>query len=293
MSRDVEMSLVDHLEELRRRIIVSAITVVALGGVAYVFRDFLLKILTWPLAAYYRIPQDQIPSLIEAWRRFLEESGRFTPEQVNALVTLFGRLFRQLSSLMFIHPTEAFISYIKLSLYTGLLVGSPVVLFQVWRFVVPALYDHERRYFLTAFTVGSGLFFVGVAFSFFWVFPLVVQFLINLGSAYLYANFTIGNYISFSMTFLLVFGLVFELPVLIFMAVRLGLTTRAFLSQKRRYVYVLAFVAAAILTPPDVFSQIAIGVPMIALFELSLLLARWAERRRAAELAAAAGEAEP
>ncbi len=287
MSRDTEMGLIDHLDELRGRIIYALIAVVSVGIVAYVFKDALLQLLTIPLADYYQVAQDQVPGIVEAWRAFLAQSGQFDPDQVNAVGNLFERLLRQQSGLMFIHPTEAFLSYIKLSLYTGLLVGSPVVLFQVWRFIMPALYDNERRYFLSAFTFGSGLFYVGVAFSFFLVFPFVVRFLINLGSDFLYANFTIGNYISFSMMFLLVFGLVFELPVLIFMAVRLGLTTVEFLRQKRRYIYVICFAGAAVITPPDVFSQVAVGVPVVVLFESSLLLARWAERKREREVAEA------
>jgi len=280
MSRDKEMGLVDHLDELRWRVILALIAVVLIAIAAYIFRDFLLAMLTEPIAKYYRFSPGEVPQILEGVREFFVESGKFSATQVDALTTVFARGLRQLTSLTFIHPTEAFISFIKLSLYTGLIVGSPMVLFQVWRFILPALYDNEKRYFFGAFTVGSILFYIGVTFSFQIVFPFVIQFLIDMGDN-LTASLTISNYISFTMMFILVFGLVFELPVLVFLAVRTGLTTVAFLRQKRRYLYVFAFAGAAIITPPDVVSQLAIGFPVIILFELSLWLSRWAEIKRA------------
>lgn len=280
MVKDKEMGLIGHLDELRFRILAALAVVVSIGVVAYVFKDFILSFLTAPIAAFYQLPIDQIPNIIDGMVKVFSDSGNFTDEQITTLRVFFDRQLRVLYSLTFLHPTEAFISYIKLSLYTGLLVGSPMVLFQIWRFILPALYEKERRYFVGAFTVGSGLFYLGVLFSFYLVFPMVIRFLINLGSDSLYASLSIGNYISFSMMFLLVFGLVFELPVLIFLAVRTGLTTVEFLRQKRRYIYVFAFVGAALITPPDVISQLAIGFPIVILFEISLWFSSFVERRR-------------
>jgi len=289
MAKDVEMGLVDHLEELRGRIILSLLAVVAIGILAYVFKDWILSFITAPIAQFYRLPVDHVPGLLEKLNQFFSENGTFTPEETNILMLLFTENVRRLTSLTFIHPVEAFMSYLKLSFYTGLLVGSPMVLYQIWRFIMPALYDNERRYFFGAFTVGAGLFYLGVAFAFYVVFPYAIQFLINMGSDQLYASLTINNYISFSMLFLLAFGLTFELPVLIYLAVRTGLTSVAFLSQKRRYVYVFAFVIAAIITPTiDPVNQAAVGVPMIVMFELSLVFCRFADRRRKARQAAVA-----
>lgn len=279
MSKDKEMGLLEHLEEMRWRIIISVLTVSAIAVFGYIFRNWILGLLTEPIAQYYQFPVGQLPAMLDGIRDLLSDSGKFTPEQLDALVTFFHRGLRQLTSLTFIHPTEAFISYIKLAFYTGLLVGAPMLLFQLWRFILPALYDNERRYFLGAFTVGSLLFYAGVVFSYVVVFPFVIQFLINLGEN-LTATLTVSNYISFSMMFMLVFGLVFELPVLIFLAVRSGLTTVAFLSQKRRYIYVIVFVVGAIVTPPDVVSQLAVAVPMVVLFEASLIFSRITEGKR-------------
>lgn len=289
MAKDVEMGLVDHLEELRGRIIFALLSVVAIGILAYVFKDWILGFLTAPLAQLYHIPVDQIPQILQSLDQWLADSGHFSPDQMGALHSFFERGLRQLTSLTFIHPVEAFMSYLKLSFYTGLLVGSPVVLYQLWRFILPALYDNERRYFFGAFTFGAGLFYLGVAFAFYVVFPYAIQFLVNMGTDQLYASLTINNYISFAMLFLLAFGLTFELPVLIYLAVRTGLTSVEFLSQKRRYVYVLAFVIAAIITPTiDPVNQSAVGVPMIVMFELSLVFCRIAERRRKARQATVA-----
>lgn len=280
MAKDMEMGLLDHLDELRGRILVALLVVVLIAIGAYVFKEWILAFLTAPIASFYKLQVDQVPAIRDNFVEFLKQSGEFPADQLEVWKIVTERMLRQLTSLTFLHPTEAFISYIKLSLYTGFLVGAPVVLFQIWRFILPALYDNERRYFLGAFTVGSALFYVGVVFAFQLVFPFVISFLINLGSETLYASLSIGNYISFSMMFLLVFGLVFELPVLIFLAVRTGLTTVEFLRQKRRYLYVFAFIGAALITPPDVVSQLAIGVPIIVLFEASLLLSTFAERKR-------------
>ncbi len=280
MAKDMEMGLLDHLDELRGRILIALVGVVVIAVVAYVFKEWILAFLTAPIATFYQLNVDQVPALRDNFIEFLKQSGNFTSNELDTWKIVMERMLRQLTSLTFLHPTEAFISYIKLSLYTGFLVGAPLVLLQLWRFILPALYENERRYFFGAFTVGSALFYLGVIFAFQLVFPLVIGFLINLGSDTLYASLSIGNYISFSMMFLLVFGLVFELPVLIFLAVRTGLTTVEFLRQKRRYLYVFAFIGAALITPPDVVSQLAIGVPIIVLFEASLILSTFAERRR-------------
>lgn len=290
MSKDKEMGLIEHLDELRGRIIVSLLAVTAIAIVAYIFKDWLLSLLTIPIAQYFKLSPQEVSDTIQALLKTLRDSGNFTDQNLAVIEQLFHRQFNQLLGLTFIHPTEAFMSFIKLSFYTGLMVGSPIVLFEIWRFIMPALYDNERRYFLGAFTIGSALFYVGVVFAFVMVFPLVIRFLINMGSQSLTATLTISNYISFSMLFLLVFGVVFELPVLIFLAVRTGLTSVEFLRQKRRYLYVIAFVAAALITPPDVISQLALAIPIVVLFEVSLWLSRWAEIKREKAQAAAGGQ---
>jgi len=281
MAQDEKMTLVEHLDELRSRMIYSLIVVFSIALLAYFFRVQILEVLARPLGGGYFLPRSQIPTLLEALRQFFQNQGAgyFTPEQIDALIATFQRLLYMQSGLIFIHPTEAFFAYIKLAFFTGILLGAPFVLYQVWRYIVPALYEHERRYFRGSVMFGTFLFFTGVAFAFTVVMPIGIRFLIRMGGPQLQAVFTIGNYISFSMIFLLTFGLVFELPIVIYVLVKLGVVSRATLRAKRKYVLVGAFAVAAILTPPDPFTQTVMAVPLLLLYELSIFLARFAERK--------------
>lgn len=275
------MTLVEHLDELRSRMIYSLIVLFSIALLAYFFRVQVLEVLARPLGGGYFLPRSQIPALLEALRQFFQGEGAsyFTPQQIEALLATFQRLLYMQSGLIFIHPTEAFFAYIKLAFFTGLLLGAPFILYQVWRYIVPALYEHEKRYFRSSVAFGTLLFFAGVAFAFIVVLPLGIRFLIRIGGPQLQAVFTIGNYISFSMIFLLTFGLVFELPIVIYVLVKLGIVSRAALRAKRKYILVGAFAVAALLTPPDPFTQMVMAIPLLLLYELSIFLARFAERR--------------
>lgn len=278
-----KMTIVEHLAELRTRLIYSFSAVLAISVLAYFFRTQILEVLARPLSGKYFLSREQIPPLVEAMRRFLEQegSGYFTSPQMEALLTAFRRLLYMQSGLIFIHPAEAFFAYLKLAFFTGILLSAPFILYQIWRYITPALYKHEKRYFRSAAAFGTGLFFAGVAFAFFVVLPLGINFLVRMGGPELQAVFTIGNYISFSMIFLIAFGLVFELPVVIYVLVKLGVVSRRSLAAKRKYVFVLAFVLAAIITPSiDPFTQTVTAVPLLLLYELSIFLARFAERKR-------------
>lgn len=278
-----KMTIVEHLAELRTRLIYSFSAVLAISVLAYFFRTQILEVLARPLSGKYFLSREQIPPLVEAMRRFLEQegSGYFTSPQMEALLTAFRRLLYMQSGLIFIHPAEAFFAYLKLAFFTGILLSAPFILYQIWRYITPALYKHEKRYFRSAAAFGTGLFFAGVAFAFFVVLPLGINFLVRMGGPELQAVFTIGNYISFSMIFLIAFGLVFELPVVIYVLVKLGVVSRRSLAAKRKYVFVLAFVLAAIITPSiDPFTQTVTAIPLLLLYELSIFLARFAERKR-------------
>jgi len=281
MRKEKRMAIGEHLEELRKRMIYSLILIVILALAGYVFRVQILEILARPLGIGDALSRSQIPPLLDTLRHFLEGEGGayFAPQQVEALVTSFKRLLYMQSGLVFLHPTEAFFSYIKLAVFTGILVGMPFIIFQIWCYILPALYGNERKYFRNSVAFGTLLFFVGVAFAFIIVIPVAIRFLTGIGGDQLQAFFSISNYISFTMTFLLIFGVIFELPVVIFVLVRVGVISRAFLKAKRKYVVVLAFVTAAILTPPDPFTQLVMAVPILLLYELGILLARFAERR--------------
>lgn len=276
------MSLTGHLDELRSRLIYSIVAVFAIAGVAYLFREPLLQFLIGPLQDAFAVT-----ALFGRVREWLVEEG-FPPREAEAMARMLAP-----SGLIFIHPVEAFFSYIKLALYTGLLVGMPVVLFQVWKFVMPGLYRHERGYLVNFMAFGSLLFYTGVAFCFYMVLPLALTFLIGIGGPLLTPQLTVGNYISFVMLFMLVFGLSFELPLAMYILVRMGLVEHGTLIRQWRFIFAGAVVVGALFTPPDVFTQLAMASAMIVLYGVGLVLSRFAARARQGELEeseAAAGE---
>lgn len=183
-------------------------------------------------------------------------------------------------ALIFIHPAEAFLSYLKVSFFVGLLASAPFILYQIWKFALPALRPIEQRAFRFGFLFGAGMFYGGSAFAFYIALPVAFRFLFAVGGELLTPQLTVGNYVSFVTLFTLLMGLAFELPLVVLILVRFGIVSREFLRQRRRHVFVLCWIVAAILTPPDVVTQAFMAVPLILLYELSLVLAAVAERRK-------------
>ncbi|OHB25337.1 MAG: twin arginine-targeting protein translocase TatC [Desulfuromonadaceae bacterium GWC2_58_13] len=180
------------------------------------------------------------------------------------------------SSLVFISATEPFFTYIKVAAVAGLLVALPVILWQLWAFVAPGLYGHEKRFAVPFVLVSCLCFAAGTYFGFVYVFPTVFTFLISFGTSTgeINAMLSMGSYLTLSTRLLLAFGLVFELPVVIFFLARMGVIDHKWLSKNRKYAILVAFVVGAILTPPDVFSQAAVAVPFIILYEVGIIVAR-------------------
>lgn len=187
-----------------------------------------------------------------------------------------------LSGLVFLSPTEALIARIKLALALGLLIGLPFILYQVWGLFVPVMDRRARRVTLALIPLVYALFVAGVAFALTAVLPLAVRFLLGFGGAYLEQEISVGNYLSFVIAFTLPFGLLFELPVLIVALARLGILRHEALVRQRKYALFGIFVIAAVLTPPDVVSQLMLAAPVLVLYEASILLARLAAPKRAA-----------
>jgi len=183
--------------------------------------------------------------------------------------------------LIFIHPTEAFFTYIKLSLFVGVVVSAPYLLYQVIQLLVPLIKENEKfsRGFLTAvFFSGSLFFYAGATFAVLWVMPFAIDFLKRISGESLEATFTIGNYASFVMAFTLIFGFVFEMPVISYGLARLGILTKKTLTRQWRIAFAGAAVLAAILTPPDPVTQMFLWGPLLLLYGLSIVLAGIAER---------------
>lgn len=245
---DAEASpLLVHAMELRRRLVISMLAILAGFIVCFIFAEDLYRFLVQPLAA---------------------ATG--------------GDGHR----MIYTGLTEAFITYIRLALWGGFMLAIPVIAAQVWLYVAPGLYAAEKKAFLPFLIATPALFFLGAAMAYYVVFPVAWDFFLSFevmdtgGSLPIQMEARVSEYLSLVMTIIFAFGLSFEMPVALILLARAGLTSAAKLARFRRFAIVLIFAVAAVLTPPDVFSQIALALPMLLLYEISILGARWVEKNR-------------
>ena len=198
----------------------------------------------------------------------------FYIEDIMRYLTLpTGRLY-------YLQPAEAFFTYIKIAIFAGFLLALPVVFYQAWKFILPALTVRERTVIGILVPSSVLLFFAGLAFSFFLVLPAALQFFVGFSTENLQPMFTLHQYFDFVLAFILPFGAVFELPLLVIVFAKLGFISSKFLQSKQRIVIFLAFVVGAVISPtPDIFTQSMIAIPLILLYELSYLVVRFVLRR--------------
>jgi sec-independent protein translocase protein TatC len=250
---DSKMPLFDHLVELRRRLLYSVLTIVILFVICYYFSEHIYAFLVKPLA--------DITAEMGGERRMI-----YTALQ------------------------EAFFTYVKVAFFAAAFLGFPVVAIQIWLFVAPGLYKSEKKAFLPFLVATPVLFFLGGAFVYYFVFPVAWKFFLSFeasgGGASplpIQLEAKVGEYLGLVMQLIFAFGLCFQIPVACTLLGRAGIISSDGMKSKRRYAIVVAFIAAAILTPPDVISQIGLAVPTIILYELSILAVRMIERSRERE----------
>jgi sec-independent protein translocase protein TatC len=241
---DDRMPLTSHLEELRRKLIIAGVSWLVAFLACYSFAEPLFDLIATPVRA--ALPKG--------------------------------------TSLVFITATEPFFTYLKIGALAGLLVSMPVIFWQIWSFVAPGLYQHEKRYIVPFVLASTLCFATGAFFGYQYVFPMAFKVLIEFGtgSGELNAMLSMGSYLSLSSKLLLAFGLVFELPVVIFFLARMGIVDHKMLARNRKFALLAAFLTGAMLTPPDVFSQTALAVPFIVLYEIGIIVARIFGKRREA-----------
>ncbi|MDQ6989254.1 MAG: twin-arginine translocase subunit TatC [Mariprofundaceae bacterium] len=179
--------------------------------------------------------------------------------------------------LIFLNAPDVFFTYLKIALVLSLFATAPITFYQFWAFVTPALYKHERKAFLAYFLASVMLMIAGAAFSFYIVFPVIFEFFLGFSTDLIQAMPAVKEYLTLVLKLLFAFGLSFQIPIVIMLLIRLGITEADSLAKQRRYVIVWAFVFAALLTPPDIISQALLAIPMLLLFEVGLFLARFSE----------------
>ncbi|MHB1148904.1 MAG: twin-arginine translocase subunit TatC [Thermoleophilia bacterium] len=243
------MSLIEHLEELRKRIIISIIAIAAGMTVCYIFQAPLLRLLVTPL------------------------NGR-------ELITLT--------------PAESFMTVFKVAAYAGVIVASPVLIYQIWAFAAPGLRQRERRVILGATAFTTLLFLAGVVFAWLLVLPRGLDFLLTYSAEFFNQQIQATPYFTFVALFLLGFGLIFETPALILSLVFIEIVDVKTLARQRKYAILIGAVVSAAITPgTDFFSMLAMFVPFLVLYEVSVLLARVIERSRRKKKAADVVDGDP
>ena len=239
MDSEDKQPFLNHLEELRKRLIACAIAVgIGFAG-CYFFSERIFQLLVQPL------------------KNVMPEGD----------------------PLIFTSLPEMFLTYLKVALVSGILLAAPFLFYQIWLFIAPGLYRNEKS-LVIPFVIASTILFIGGAlFGYFVVFPFGFKFFIGFSNEYVKALPSVKQYFGFALKLLFAFGLVFELPVIIFFLSKLGLVTPELLKKKRKYAILLTFVAAAILTPPDVVTQCMMAGPLIILYEVGIVVSRFAHKK--------------
>ena len=235
------MTIIDHLNELRKRLMIVLVVLVLASIASFTYAKEILDILT------------------------------------------MGR------TLIFIRPSEAFMAHIRVAVLTGSTISMPVIFYQVLAFLVPAFSKREKRIIIGSVFLMFLLFVAGIAFAWYAVFPIAMQFFASFSSEQLLPWYNVSDYLSFTTGLLLAFGLVFQLPIMFWALGALHIVSARFLRASRKYALVIIVIVSAVITPPDVVSQVLMAIPMLILYELGIVLVALTERGRRKRKEADAG----
>jgi sec-independent protein translocase protein TatC len=253
------MPLIEHLGELRKRITISLTALFIAFIIAFNYSEEIFKSIMFPL----------------------KYSLSFSMK--NPFISIIPQeKLSQTAKLVFLAPAEAFWMSMKVAFVAGLALALPVIFHQLWKFISPGLLAREKKYVLPFVISATTLFMAGAAFCFFIVLPFTMGFLVsyNVGDV-LMPMLSVGLYVDFCLKFILAFGAVFELPIVIIFLTRMGIVTTKTLAKNRKYAVLVAFILAAVLTPtPDMFNQTLMAIPIIVLYEVGILVSRIFVRKR-------------
>ncbi len=240
---DDKKPFVSHLKELRDRLIVCIIAVGVAFIITYAFKERIFGFLMQP----------------------------------------FVRVMPAGSSFIFTNVTEAFITYFKIAIVAAIFLGSPVLLYEIWMFVAPGLYENDKNYVYPFIIFGSLLFVTGALFCYYVVMPVLFRFFVGYASEWVVPMPSLKEYMSLALKMLITFGFIFLLPLVAYYLSRAGIINHRLLSSKRRYAILGIFVLSAIITPPEMTSQLLVVIPLIGLYEVSIIIARIFGKKKATE----------
>jgi len=228
-----EMSFLDHLEELRWRIIKILLSVIILSIISFTQADYIIDFLKYPLSKINPAPK-----------------------------------------IIFLKPAGMFIVRMSVAFVAGFVFSLPIIIIQIWKFISPGLYTTEKKIAYIFFFSAIICFIAGFLFAYFLILPMGLNFLLKMTVEGIEPQLDINNYISFVMQLIIVFGLVFELPVIVGTLAKFNLINSNFLKKIRPYAIIIIFIISALITPPDIVSQVFLALPLILLYEISILLAK-------------------
>ncbi len=265
MAKEKEMSFLDHLEELRWVLVRSSFAIVTMAVVAFFFDDFIFNTVLFG-------PKD--PHFI-TYRFFCELSQKIGVQSFCVEELPFKLQNTEMEGQMSL--------YIWTLILVGFILAFPYILYQFWKFISPALYEKERKSAKSFIIVSSLLFFIGVLFGYFVIAPMSVNFFATFSVSHVVENeINLDSYVGLIKTSSIASGLFFELPIIIYFLTKLGLVTPQFLRQYRRYAIVIVMIVAAIVTPPDVVSQTIVAIPLLILYEVSIIISAVVHKKQLA-----------